>query len=306
MTYGNRMQWKRTKHTGDAAPVQRYARIFSGEEAEGMIDFPYLSFPLLEQTGIVDHLFTTRLGGVSEGIYATTNLSFSMQDNPEAVRENYRRIAQTLNTDIDHMVVSHQTHTTNVRLVTEQDLGKGIVTERDYQNVDGLITNLPGICLVTFYADCVPLYFVDPVHRAIGLSHSGWRGTVNRMGEKTLRAMGEAFGTKPEDVLCAIGPSICRDCYEVSDDVAGQFTREFAGHEETVLKKGRVTEEGQKWQLDLWEANRLVLTEAGILPGHLEMTDLCTCCNHTYLFSHRATQGKRGNLGAFLKLKVED
>ena len=143
MTYGNRMQWKRTKHTGDAAPVQRYARIFSGEEAEGMVDFPYLSFPLLEQTGIVDHLFTTRLGGVSEGIYATTNLSFSMQDNPEAVRENYRRIAQALNTDIDHMVVSHQTHTTNVRLVTEQDLGKGIVTERDYQNVDGKLLEEP-------------------------------------------------------------------------------------------------------------------------------------------------------------------
>ena len=145
MTYGNIIQWKRTKHAGEAAPVQRYARISSREEKGGKIDFPYLAFPLLEQTGIVDHLFTTRLGGVSEGIYATTNLSFSMQDNPEAVRENYRRIAQALNTDIEHMVVSYQTHTTNVRLVTEQDLGKGIVTDRDYQNVDGLITNLPGV-----------------------------------------------------------------------------------------------------------------------------------------------------------------
>lgn len=315
MTYGlgyenyenkNIFHWKRREHTGNAVPGQRYALISSGEENGGKIDFPYLAFPLLEQTELVDHLFTTRLGGVSEGIYATTNLSFSMQDNPEAVKENYRRIAQALDTDVDHMVVSHQTHTTNVRLVTEADLGKGIVKERDYQDVDGLITNLPGVCLVTFYADCVPLYFVDPVHRAIGLSHSGWRGTVNRMGEKTLQEMKKAFDTKPEEVLCAIGPSICQDCYEVSADVAEQFSEEFTGHEQTILKKGRVTEEGQKWQLDLWEANRLVLTEAGVLPEHLEITDLCTCCNSEYLFSHRATQGKRGNLGAFLKLREEN
>ncbi len=315
MTYGlgyenyenkETFQWKRKAHAGEAVPVLRYALVSSRAENGGKIDFPYLSFPLLEQTGMVDNLFTTRLGGASEGIYATTNLSFSMQDNPEAVKENYRRIAQALATEVDYMVASHQTHTTNVRLVTEKDLGKGIVKERDYQDVDGLITDIPGVCLVTFCADCVPLYFVDPAHRAIGLSHSGWRGTVKRMGEKTLTAMKEAFGTRPEEVLCAIGPSICQDCYEVSEDVAEEFSTEFAGHEDAILKRGRASEEGQKWQLDLWEANRVVLTEAGVLPEHLEITDLCTCCNSTYLFSHRATQGKRGNLGAFLKLREEN
>ena len=100
--------------------------------------------------------------------------------------ENYRRMAAVLGTDAEKMVLSYQTHTTNVRLVTEEDAGKGIVKERDYTDVDGLITNIPGITLVTFYADCVPLYFVDPVHHAIGLSHSGWRGTVHRMGRVTL------------------------------------------------------------------------------------------------------------------------
>lgn len=302
----NQIRWKRKAHSGQEVPVLRYVGISSGMENGGELEFPYLSFPLLEQTGIVDHLFTTRLGGVSKGIYATTNLSFSMKDNEEDVQENYNRIGQAMDTDPEHMVVSYQTHTTNVRLVTEEDLGKGTVRDRDYQDVDGLITNIPGICLVTFYADCVPLYFVDPIHRAIGLSHSGWRGTVARMGAKTLTAMSEAFGTKPEEVLCAIGPSICQDCYEVSEDVAKRFAREFVGHQDEILKKGRITEEGQKWQLNLWEANRIVLSDAGVTPQHLEMTDLCTCCNAAYLFSHRATQGKRGNLGAFLKLKQEN
>ena len=211
MTYGlgyenyenkETFHWKRKAHRGEAVPAQRYALVSSGAENGGKIDFPYLSFPLLEQTDMVDNLFTTRLGGVSEGIYATTNLSFTLKDSPEAVRENYRRIAQALDTDVEHMVLSYQTHTTNVRRVTEDDLGKGIVKERDYKDVDGFITDIPGACLVTFYADCVPLYFVDPVHRAIGLSHSGWRGTVKRMGEKTLSAMKETFGTGVPDRIC--------------------------------------------------------------------------------------------------------
>lgn len=134
------------------------------------------------------------MGGVSEGCYASMNLSFTKGDDPEKVRENYRRMADMLGMDMERMTLSFQTHTTNVRLVTEEDAGKGIVKERDYTDVDGLITNIPGITLVTFYADCVPLYFVDPVHHAIGLSHSGWRGTVHRMGRVTLKTMKEAFG----------------------------------------------------------------------------------------------------------------
>ena len=164
--------------------------------------------------------------------------------------------------------------------------------------MDGLITDVPGLMLATFYADCVPLYFVDTKHRAIGLSHSGWRGTVNRMGRATLKAMAEAYGTVPEDVWCAIGPSICQDCYEVSEDVASAFAKEFSGHEcEILIEKG-----GGKYQLDLWKSNEIVLRDAGILPEHLAVTNLCTCCNPNLLFSHRASHGKRGNLGAFLKL----
>ena len=145
----------------------------------------YFTFPLLEQTRMVRHAFSTRLGGASKGYFSTMNFSLTRGDNRDDVLENYRKMARILGTDVSKMVLSHQTHTTNIRLVTETDAGKGIWRERDYENIDGLITNVPGLTLVTFFADCVPLYFVDPVHRAIGLSHSGWKGTVHRMGQKT-------------------------------------------------------------------------------------------------------------------------
>lgn len=273
-------------------PVWRRASIASGE-------FPYLSYPLLEQTDMVKHCFTTRLGGVSEGIFESLNLSFTRGDERAAVEENFQRVSQALGTEYENFVFTDQTHTVNVRRVGMEDAGKGLTRERGYSDVDGLITNEPGLVLSTFYADCVPLYFVDTKKRAIGLSHSGWRGTVRRMGRVTLEAMCREFGTEPEDVICAIGPSICQDCYEVSEDVAAEFIREFSNHSEEILQdKGN-----GKYQLDLWRANEIILLEAGIKPEHLSVTDVCTCCNDKVLFSHRASQGKRGNLGAFLCLK---
>ncbi|MCD8217197.1 MAG: polyphenol oxidase family protein [Clostridiales bacterium] len=200
---------------------------------------PLLKFPLLEEPNMVRHGFTTRLGGVSEGIFSALNLSFTRGDDPDHVTENYRRLAGALGVDLERIVCSDQTHTTNVRVVTEADAGKGVVRPKDFTDVDGLITDVPGLTLATFFADCVPLYFVDPVHRAIGLSHSGWRGTVARMGEKTLQAMAENYGTRPEEAVCAIGPSICQDCYEVSADVAEIFAQEFAGHEAEIIKPQR-------------------------------------------------------------------
>lgn len=273
----------------------------------------YLTFPLLEETGLVRHLFSTREGGVSRGIYSSMNLSYSRGDDKGAVDENFRRIAEVFHSTPDRMVCSRQTHTTNIRLVSEADCGKGTVRETDYEDVDGLITDLPEIILCTFYADCVPLYFVDTQKKAIGLAHSGWRGTVDRMGEQVLKAMKEAFGTQPGDVVAAIGPSICQGCYEVGEEVAEKFkecfTRDavwgnqdevFSGERKCILKKG--IKEG-KYQLDLQEANRRILLDAGVLASRIAVSDLCTCCNSSFLFSHRASQGKRGNLGAFMELR---
>lgn len=274
--------------------------IFEEVYAKGV---SFLRYPLFQNTGIVTHGVSTRLGGVSEGIYASMNLGFSTGDEKEKIAENYRRFAAAIGTDIDKMVCSQQTHTTNLRVCKKEDMGKGVIIERDYTDVDGLITNIPGLCLVTFYADCVPLMFVDPVKRVIASSHSGWRGTVGRMGEVTIRKMQETFGCCPDDILAAIGPSICQDCYEVSEDVIAEFRKSFSEHqwEEIYYKK-----ENGKYQLNLWKANEYMLLDAGIRREHLAVTNVCTCCNSELLFSHRASKGKRGSLAVFLALKEEN
>lgn len=260
----------------------------------------YLTYPLLEQTGIVKHGFSTRIGGVSKEHLSSMNLSFTRGDEEWAVQENFKRMAKALQVEPDSFVFSMQTHTTNVRKVTLEDRGKGIVTPLDYEDVDGLITNVPGLCLTTFYADCVPLYFIDPEHKAIGLSHSGWRGTVGKIGQMTLEKMKKEYGTNPSQVIAAIGPSICQDCYEVSEDVILEFQKQFSKeHWDTLYYQ----KDNGKYQLNLWKANEIVLEEAGILKENIAVTNLCTCCNSETLFSHRASNGKRGNLAAFLSLK---
>ena len=258
-------------------------------------ELEYLTFPLLEHTGIIKHMVSTRLGGRSMGEFSTMNLSFTRGDNPDAVRENYGRIADILECKVNDMVASHQTHTTNIRKVTAQDKGTGILRQ-SFQDVDGLITNEPGIVLVTYFADCVPLFFVDVEHFAVGLAHSGRRGTVAGMGACMVRAMEQAYGSRPESLYAAIGPSICRDCYEVSEDVAQRFMDLFG--EDVVFPGKRVG----KYQLDLWNSNKKILLQAGILQEHITVTDICTCHNSEYLFSHRANGERRGNFGAFLML----
>lgn len=259
----------------------------------------YLTFPLLENEGVVC-AFTTRLGGVSKGDCSSMNLSFTRGDLEEDVRENYRLLGESLNIDMNRAVLSHQVHKTQIHIVTEEDKGRGLDHSKPALfEIDGLMTKEKGIPLITFYADCVPLIFYDPVKRVIATSHSGWKGTVGRIGEKTVNEMVEKMGCKKEDILAVIGPSICQDCYEVSEDVAIQFENIFSReqYEEMIIKK-----DNGKFQLDLWKANEFILLEAGILQKHLAVTDLCTCCNPEFLFSHRASHGKRGNLSVILCL----
>lgn len=265
-------------------------------------DTPYLEYPLFQNTGIVRHGFSTRLGGVSKGCYSSLNLSFTRGDDEEAVRENFSRIAKAIGVRCEDMVFTQQTHTTNVRVVTDEDRGMGILRPRSYTDVDGLVTDIPGICLVTFFADCVPLYFVDPVKKVIGLSHSGWRGTVGKIGKVTVETMQEHFGCDPENILAAVGPSICQDCYEVSVDVIERFKEQFKEENWPELFYGK---ENGKFQLDLWKANELIFWEAGIREEHIAVTNLCTHCNSELLYSHRTTGDKRGNLCAFLALREE-
>lgn len=275
--------------------------VFYIDEGRNSGGVPLMKLHLFDRLQIADYGITTRAGGVSEGMFEALNLSYTRGDKKAAVDENYRRTALSLHADVSDFVLTDQTHTVNIRTVTRKDCGKGILQKKDYTDIDGLITNEPGIVLAAFFADCVPLLFIDSVHRAVGVSHSGWRGTVARMGRETVRAMRDAYASRPQDIYCAIGPSICQSCYEVSEDVAERFMKEFPqGGEALCIPKA----EG-KYQLNLWKANEMVLLETGIEKEHLAVTNICTCCNPKLLFSHRASQGKRGNFGAFIKLRQE-
>ena len=263
----------------------------------------YFVFPGIEELGIVSHLFSTRLGGVSKNEYSTMNLSYTRGDDKEAVDENYKRISDVLGHGhiLDDFVSTFQTHTTNIRVVTEEDRGKGPGRPRDYMDIDGLISNVSGIILSTFHADCPPIYFIDPVNKAIGLSHSGWKGTRGNIAKETLIKMAENYGTNPKDCICAIGPSICGDCYEIGEDVANEFAKAFT--EDELSEYGiLIPYPGGKYRLFLWNAIRLSLLKCGVKDENILITDVCTKCNSDLLFSHRVHGEKRGNLAAFLCL----
>lgn len=259
---------------------------------------PYISYRALADIKWLKNGFSTRLGGVSEGVLSTMNLGFGRNDLPENVVKNHEIIANAIGFNPENIVASKQTHTTNVKIVSKKDCGKGIYRERDYDDVDGMITNEKGIVLATYFADCVSLYMVDTKNKAIGLSHSGWRGTVGKIGKVTLDLMKETYGTNPKDVIACIGPSICRDCYEVSEDVATEFEAAFKGREKDIL----INKGNGKYQLDLWECNYIIFKECGVYEENIHMPDICTCHNMEMMFSHRATQGRRGNLAAFLSI----
>lgn len=258
----------------------------------------YVTFPNMEKAGVTA-AFTTRLGGVSCGQYASMNMSFTNGDDPKSVKENYNILFSSLGLDPEKAVISHQTHTDNIRIVKEEDIGKGIVKERDYTDIDGLITNIKDVALVTQYADCVPLLFYDPVKQVIAASHAGWRGTVSQIGLKTVLKMEKFFGSDPKDILAAIGPSIGKCCYEVDAPVVREIEKI------TYLERDKLLfDEGAgKYRLDLAETNRQILNYAGIKDANICVSDLCTCCNSEFFHSHRATAGKRGNLAAIIALK---
>ena len=260
----------------------------------------WLTYPAFEKIPGIVHGFSTRLGGVSQGIYESMNLSFTRGDNEDVVRENYRRLSDAMGFSMGDIVTSDQTHTTNVHVVTETDRGNGITKPRPYTDVDGMITNVPGLVLATFYADCVPVFFYDPVKEVVAMNHSGWRGTVKNISRHMVEALNKEYGCEASDLICAVGPSICQNCYEVSEDVAEAFKDAYLP--EQYMKMTKNIGNG-KYLLDLHRANYYNLTGAGILPEHINVTDICTCCNPDFLFSHRASHGKRGNLGAVIMLK---
>ncbi len=254
----------------------------------------YITFPSFEKTGLVRHLYSTRRGGVSQGNLGPMNLGFSRGDQPESVMENYRRISYVSDICSSDMVFSDQVHGDRIVSVDQRDRGR-----RDLTEVDGLVTDKPQVCLVTFYADCVPLFFLDPVKKAIGLAHAGWRGTVLEIGRKMVLRMNREFGSRPEDILAGIGPSIGPCCFEVGPEVKAQFVNAFPAWQAEII---RPAQDPEKSYIDLWRTNELILRRAGIREEHITVTDLCTKCHSEYFHSHRRMGNDRGTQAAFLEL----
>lgn len=261
---------------------------------------PVVKYHIFDQYDNIVHGCSTRQGGVSKGHLSSMNLSSSRGDDISSVLENYRRFGLAVDFDPNRLVCSDQVHSTNIYIATEEDAGRGITDKEKLKEIDGIVTNIKNLPIMTFYADCVPLYFYDSVKQVVGMAHSGWRGTVNNIGGKMISVMQEQYGSNPEDLICAIGPSICKSCYEVSEDVAIAFKAAYPieQYEAMIIDK-----ENGKYQLDLHAACYFNFVNAGVEASHIALPDYCTCCNPNVFFSHRATQGKRGNLGAVIMLK---
>lgn len=257
---------------------------------------PYLTYNSLSELRYIRHAFSTKLGGVSRGEFNSMNLAFNRGDNPDHVTENYRRFCSSADFDFESLTASAQDHHTYVRAVTKADRGVGIYRPRDMESVDALITNETGVTLVTYYADCTPLFFVDAQTHAIGLAHAGWRGTVGLIGKKVIEKMGVCYGSKPENIMAAIGPAISVCCYEVDEPCAAQFLGlDGLNSDLFVFPKS-----GGKYMLDLLETNRQILMAAGVPAENVTVSDVCTNCHSDLLWSHRATKGHRGTMSAFL------
>lgn len=262
---------------------------------------PFLYFKRLAEHKSVKHGCSTRVGGVSEGCFSTMNLGFGRGDADENVLTNYDRLCNAMGFTKEQVVLPDQVHDTVVRRATKADCGKGIIKPRDYSNVDAQITDEPGVALVVFGADCVPVFFYDPVAKAIGTAHAGWRGTIGRIAEMTVQAMEKEFGSKRSDIEAYIGVSICGDCYTVGGNVAEQFLNEFP---EATAQTDVQKEEGT-CQLDLWQVNRIILEQAGVKPENIVIGGVCTKCHSDVLYSHRVQGNDRGSLAGFLMLAEE-
>jgi YfiH family protein len=260
--------------------------------------YPYLTFPALERTGLVIHAFSTKHGGVSEGPCATMNLSWK-NDSRENVIENRRRFLKALGLELESLVAGQQVHGTNVAVVTKSDRGRGSVSYGEaLPATDALITASSEVTLSAYFADCVPLFFFDPMQRVIGLAHAGWRGTIGKIGQRTIKTMEKEFGVNPIHCLVGIGPSIGPCCYEVDQQVITSLAKVFPYWTELVIPQGQ-----GKWRLNLWETNRRQLLDIGVKAENIFCSSLCTSCTSELFFSYRAHAKKTGALAAIIALR---
>ncbi len=257
----------------------------------------YRSLLLSRQNGLT-HGFSSRQGGCSQAPYDTLNMGMINGDDPKDVRKNRLLFANTLGISAEQVVCGYQVHSTNIACVGAAEAGRGFMNAAEaIPETDGLVTNQPGVALITLYADCVPVLFYEPQKRVIAVCHCGWKGTVGKIASKMVRIMETEYGCNLNQVCAAIGPSISRNAYEVDLPVLEQFRAAFSFAAQIITPT-----DDEHGKVDLWEANRLQLLEAGLLDSNIDVSGLCTYQNHHIFFSHRADHGKTGRNAAMLMM----
>lgn len=258
----------------------------------------------LEAVGLTDgnalHGFSTRLGGVSPAPWDSLNLGIGRGDDPGRVWENCRRFCAAIGgAETEKLVFSHQVHQAHVRVCTLADAGKGLVRERDYE-ADGLMTDVPGLPLMIFSADCIPVLFYDPVRRVAAACHAGWRGTALGIVAETVRCMGEVYGCERKDIRCAIGPGISRCCFETHADVPEALRDALGGEAEPFIE----ALSGGRFRVDLKGVNAFWAEKEGISRKNIVISADCTSCKRALYWSHRHTGPARGSMAAVIQLKA--
>jgi hypothetical protein len=259
----------------------------------------FYTFSHFEASGMVIHGFTTRSGGVSRGPYTSLNTAFHVGDNEQSVRTNRQLACEALGLNPAHLVAGRQVHGDRVGVVGKEDRGKGALSDNgSLPDTDSLVTGVAGVPLSSYYADCVPIFLLDPEKKVIAIAHAGWKGTILKIVEKTLKKMTKSFGTDPRVCLAGIGPSVGPCCYEVDEKVMGPFQDSFPRFQDLAAS----TSPG-RWRLNLWEANRRTLLEAGLGAENIVTSCICTSCHRKQFFSYRAQGGRAGRMAALFMLR---
>ncbi len=255
----------------------------------------YFTFHKLEG---IRHCFSTRVGGVSEGCYESLNLGFR-QDTRENVVENYNRLCNAIGIDVKNTVWTRQIHKDIILKVDERDRGKGLFMPRREEGYDAVITNCSGVVLTGFSADCVLILYYDKANHAIGVAHSGWRGTVLGIGGKTVRAMEREFGTRADEIICCIAPAIAKCCFQVDKPVVDEFLKAYSWSGEFITQD---SENSDKYYIDLHAVNEKILLNAGVRAENIENSYYCTKCHPELFYSHRLMGDARGSMAAMISL----
>lgn len=258
----------------------------------------YLTFKNLESYDFINHFFATRIGGVSKNEFKSLNFSFLQGDSKKNVEENYNILCRTMDVDFNKLASASQVHGNRIKVVTEHSIRGKTREERRFKAFDGFVTNVPGITLMTLHADCCVIFMIDPIKRAVGLVHAGWRGTAKGIAKNLVQAFIKTYGSDPRNLICGIGPCIGKCCFEADNVILPHFAKLNIGND--YFNKTNIP---GKIKIDLAEVNKRVIVKEGVLLKNISVSDVCTMCNKDLLFSHRATNGKRGNNAAFICIK---